>query len=371
MKFFINWYFKFFPIENNSKFRRILTHFIFWVIFAFFLSFASISKISWFHVLILSYLGTIQSVLFFYGVFYIFIPKISSRKTFYLGILSLVLVSVIYSGCSYILYRNALNYNLFTTKSYIYNYAIHYTENGFLGLFYSNNLLFEGNTIMSSLAIPLLIKFSRLVEKSSRRIEKISREKIEIELNFLKSQINPHFLLNSINNIYSQVVSKDKNAANTIITLSNLLKYILYHSHEEYLDLAQEINFIRDFIDLEKLRNGKRLNIRFTQEGNFKGFKIAPFILINYIENAFKHGITRDGGETSVIIVDIKLENGILNFLIENTIYYNNSSIHKKERGIGLINTQKRLMNLYDQKYLLLVSKENEKFCVKLTLNLT
>lgn len=371
MKIFINWYFKFFPIENVSKSRRIIMHFIFWIIFAFFLSFASISNISWFQVLMLSYLGIIQSVLFFYGIFYIFIPKISSKKTIYVGILSLVLISIIYSGCSYLLYRIALNYNLFTAKSYIYNYAIHYTENGFLGLFYSNNILFEGNTIMSSLAIPLLIKFIRLVESSSRRIEKISREKIEIELNFLKSQINPHFLLNSINNIYSQVVSKDKNAANTIITLSNLLKYILYHSHEEYLDLAQEINFIRDFIDLEKLRNGKRLNIKFTQEGNFKGFKIAPFILINYIENAFKHGIIRNEGETSMIIVDIKLVNGFLNFSIENSIYYNNSNIHKKEKGIGLLNTQKRLMNLYDQKYLLIVNKENEKFSVKLTLNLT
>jgi two-component system, LytTR family, sensor kinase len=270
MKLIIQWYFKFFPVENISKSRRVLIHALFWLLFGFLLSFASIANKSWSDTLILSYSGIIQNLIFFYGFLYVSIPLLSSRKTILLGIFSIVLVSVFYSVVSYFLYKRALDFNFFTTKSYMYDYAVNYVESGMFSLFSYTNIVFEGNMAINSLAIPLIIKFSRLIERYSRRIEKVSREKVELELIFLKSQINPHFLLNSINNIYSQVISKDKNAANTIITLSNLLKYILYHSQAEHLDLAQEVNFIRDFMDLEKLRNGSQLKIKFSQQGDLK-----------------------------------------------------------------------------------------------------
>jgi two-component system, LytTR family, sensor kinase len=221
--------------------------------------------------------------------------------------------------------------------------------------------------VLSAVTVPFLIKFSRVY---SVRVARLSKEKADLEIDFLRTQLNPHFLLNSLNNIYSQVISKDEAAGDSIVVLSDLMKYILYNSGEAVVDLEREIHFLRNYVDLEKLKGSRYLKIQFAQEGEMKGYNIAPLILISYIENAFKHGGSREG-KVSLIDISIKFINGTLFFRIENDFVERIEKGEKtKEGGIGIANTRKRLELLYPKRHDLTMKTQNNKFLAELMVKL-
>ncbi|CAM1369233.1 Histidine kinase [Tenacibaculum soleae] len=186
----------------------------------------------------------------------------------------------------------------------------------------------------------------------------------EQELKFLKMQIHPHFLFNTLNTLYGFALKKSDDAPEMILKLSNLLDYILYQVDKPLVFLEDEINHIENYISLEKMRFQESLSINFTKETHLKNIQIAPMLLLPFVENAFKHGSQIN----DVLKINIYLEtkNNFLFFEINNSTK-NNSTIKK---GIGLDNIRKRLNMLYNNKYQLNIDRNENLFNVQLKISL-
>jgi two-component system, LytTR family, sensor kinase len=370
MQKIIEWYLKFYPTSGVPLKRRIAIHITYWVVWGLFyvLSFIAPSSIE--HKLIITLFLIIQGTTFFYGITYFASPNLLSANRFVLGILVLIILYCLNYIVNLEYYDLVLKYTLFTKNGNGYKYAQMYVQKGLWGMFNPQNVFYEIQKVLGVVALPFLLKFSRVITEYSMRVAKLNKEKTDLEIDFLRTQLNPHFLLNSLNNIYSQVVSKDETAGDSIVVLSDLMKYILYHSGELLVDLDREIHFLRDYVDLERLRGSRYLKIQFSQEGEMKGYNIAPLILINYVENAFKHGGVRDG-EVSLIDIDIKFINETLFFKIENDyVEKMDGSKKTKEGGVGIANTRRRLKLLYPNKHSLTITKEHNKFLVEIMIKL-
>lgn len=214
----------------------------------------------------------------------------------------------------------------------------------------------------------LLIIFFSLYLHSLYRRREIQREKLKAELSYLKAQINPHFLFNTLNSIYGTALTeKSPLTAEAILKLSGLMRYVLLDDQEEFVSLQREISFISDFIELQKIRLGDTVNIRYTSSGDPGDLRIAPLILITFIENAFKHGVNPE--EKSEIIISIHNSDDAVELNVNNTKvnYFN------PDRGIGslgLANTRKRLDLYYPRKHVLQIDETSALFTVKLNIQL-
>ena len=175
-----------------------------------------------------------------------------------------------------------------------------------------------------------------------KRAAKLEKLQLETELKFLRSQISPHFFFNTLNNIYSLSLDKSSKAPETILKLSDLMRYLLYETEESRQDLAKEIECLHNYLDLEKIRYGNTLKIDWNISGNSAGKKISPMLLIPFLENAFKHGANKNSGETRITI-DIAIEDQFLYFRIANTLPPVNYTNPGESGGIGIANVKKRL----------------------------
>jgi LytS/YehU family sensor histidine kinase len=182
------------------------------------------------------------------------------------------------------------------------------------------------------------------------------------ELSFLRSQINPHFLFNSLNTIYSLVYHGSEKALPTIAGLSELLRYTLYDVTEK-VPLEKEVSYIKKYIELQKLRFEKPVNVVFETEGDELKPYVSPLLLIPFVENAFKHG--RFTRETDILEILLKAGNGVIMFRCRNKI-----GIQQKDTsgGIGIENVKKRLKLLYAGKHHLDIKQNNDSFMVHLDL---
>lgn len=170
---------------------------------------------------------------------------------------------------------------------------------------------------------------------------------LETELNFLKSQIQPHFFFNTLNNLYSLTLQKSDKAPEVVLKLSELMSYMLYESNTPTVGLPEEINYLRNYIDLEKLRFGNRLVIDFEVCGDPDGLRIPPLLLILFVENSFKHGVRNNIGKTEINAC-LKIEKDFISFRIENPV---SISDLPSSGGIGLKNVKRRLELLYGDRY--------------------
>jgi hypothetical protein len=224
--------------------------------------------------------------------------------------------------------------------------------------------------------IPLLISFvgSTLIElthfanKKEKAAISIEKEKLDTEIKFLKSQINPHFLFNVLNNIYTLTVIKSDKAPDNLMRLSEMLRYMLYDSNDGKVPLQKEIDYLENYISLASLKDSRGLNIKVELDKSKAGLKIAPLLLIPYVENAFKHSRIEDL-KNGFINISLKTSNEHLEFSIENSIP---NVVFKKDKigGIGLPNTKQRLELLYPNKHLLSISDSGKVYSVYLKLDL-
>lgn len=220
------------------------------------------------------------------------------------------------------------------------------------------------------LVVPFSIKTVYELYKYVEKNHKLEKEKIALELSFLKSQVNPHFLFNTLNNIYSMMVDTDEKAAATVLKLSDLMRYCLYESSHDKIALTREINFLDDYIDLERIRLSKRASINFEKIGNFNSLQIPPLILLTFIENAFKHGIHSTKEVASVNIKLVVRDENII-FEVVNTVPSKSIITDlNKVGGIGLINARKRLEHFYTDNYSLVIEKSETHYTVKLYIKL-
>ena len=192
-----------------------------------------------------------------------------------------------------------------------------------------------------------------------RESKQLEIEKIKTELSFLKAQFQPHFLFNTLNNIYSLTIDNSQLAGKSILQLSGLLRYVLYESDTEKVDLQKEINYLRDYIELERLRFASRMEISFNISGNITDKKIAPILLIPFLENAFKHASNKLN-EKIWITVDLIVKEKNLSFTVENSVYpEGKTQMHSDHSGIGLENVKRRLALLCENYTLNNELKEN------------
>lgn len=202
----------------------------------------------------------------------------------------------------------------------------------------------------------------RLEEKQKDQAQK---ERLAAELSLLKSQVSPHFLFNSLNSIYSLTVKKSENAPIAVVKLSELLRYMIYQANKEFVTLSEELNYIENFIELQKLRLASDMNIKFEVDVEDKYMDIEPMLLIPIIENTFKHGVSYK--EPSEIIIRIKEQNKQLSLYTSNQVF-----TRKKEEssGFGLENLKKRLNLRYSGLYNLDISVKGKLYVVDFSLKL-
>lgn len=193
------------------------------------------------------------------------------------------------------------------------------------------------------------------------------QEKITAELQLLKAQVHPHFLFNTLNNIYSFSLDGSPKTPGLILKLSSLLSYMLYDCKAEEVRLEKEVEIMKDYIDLEKERYGNTIEISWTVAGDIRGVFISPLLMLPFLENAFKHGASEQI-EKPWMGVDISVTNNILKFKITNS---KNEYISHSNNGIGINNVKKRLEFLYPEKHELKINDEGDFFAVSLTVNLS
>jgi two-component system LytT family sensor kinase len=220
---------------------------------------------------------------------------------------------------------------------------------------------------LAAITLAMSIKLAKNWIRSKRHQEALEKEKLETELNFLRYQFNPHFLFNTINSIFFLIHKNPDAAAASLAKFSELLRYQLYECNDERISLSQEINYLENFIGLEKLRQNKNqlvsLDIR-RQDG--EGSMIAPFMLMTFVENAFKH-VSRHTDQPNWINISLTTTERQLDFSIANSIApYATSGDIIRYGGIGLRNVQRRLDLLYPEKYALDIKNDGVTFEVRL-----
>ncbi|MGD1840521.1 MAG: sensor histidine kinase [Thermonemataceae bacterium] len=205
---------------------------------------------------------------------------------------------------------------------------------------------------------------SKWLEDRDRQ-QKLEKEKLGAELSWLKTQLNPHFFFNILNNIYALMAIDYKSAQRAIHQLSKMMRYVLYET--ETVPLKRELEFLKNYVELAKLRVVQNVQIEFENDIASEEQAIAPLLFISFVENAFKHGISTE--QPSFIAIKLQEEKDKLVFTVTNSICTVNAA-HQKEEGIGLNNIKRRLALLYPDRHALQIRKDNSQYQVRLQLQL-
>jgi len=239
----------------------------------------------------------------------------------------------------------------------------------------SNRIIFihqSGNIDMVALFIFIIVMGLGIavstVQKwqlTEQMVIRAEAEKAHAELSFLKAQINPHFLFNTLNNIYALSVTDSKHTSESIMKLSNIMRYVTDEVAEDFVSLKNEIDCINDYIDLQKLRLSKKTALSFNFSGETDQQKIPPLVLMTFIENVFKYGVSKH--EPSIIRINLNVIPGKILFECENTMFENRPAASRK--GIGIANTRQRLQHIYPGKHRLNISSVDALYRVELEID--
>lgn len=307
---------------------------------------------------------------------YIFFPKpLDIYRSGESGslIISILLSNVFFIGIFYFNYLIAIPKYYFKHLYYTYGTIIFFTFiistliAWFLKMEQPTRALLDRNDdppLFGSMIIRLIIVLvASFGLKMYERWRQTELEKANVELSYLKAQINPHFLFNTLNGIYALAVKKSDDTAGSIVKLSSIMRYVISDANEEFVSLDKEIKYVSDYIDLQKMRLNKNVNVNFVQEGNFIGKRVVPMLFISFIENAFKYGVS--ASEESQINITIKLFRTDLTIEIQNTIHKTHAKV-EDETKIGIENSRRRLEQYYPNSHTLTITEEENRFFVNL-----
>lgn len=259
------------------------------------------------------------------------------------------------------------------TSVLLFRITYYYLINPFIYQMEFHTALFNARSILIAIleigyitGIAITLKLLRLQISSKEREQNLVKEKLQTELKFLKNQTNPHFLFNTLNNIYALARKKSDKTPEVVMKLSELLSFILYESGKETITVAEEIKMLEDYIDLEKIRYSERLSVNVHKDIDNGSQKIMPLIMLPLIENAFKHGASETRFD-SFINVGIKLDKGHLFYSIENS--FENGKTRKSDNSIGLNNIRRQLELMYKEHEMKVHNDENI-FKVNVSINL-
>ncbi len=345
--------------------RTWLSHVLFWISILLIQTFGSTAD----YVQLNSIFGhklimLVPKMMAAYALIYYQVPKLLYKKKYLLFFISFALSSYLFSAIARVMVVHIVE-TLFRPQPFtqesiseifgdLYKLYFHY----YLGVYFPAILLF------------ILMLVNESMEKRTV-LEQLSKEKFSAELNFLKGQIHPHFLFNTLNNLYVLTMQKSEKAPETVLKLSEMLDYMLYQCNDKKVTVEKEMQLIQNYIDLESLRYGNRLQLDFEKEIDNSQTQIAPLILISIVENAFKHGASGTIAKT-VIKIKVKVQDQKLSFEVFNT----KSKLAQKDEtnykdGIGLKNTIKQLELIYPNQFQIQLNEEDTSYTVKLDVDLT
>ncbi len=211
----------------------------------------------------------------------------------------------------------------------------------------------------------LFIKITSDWEKQSRRNRELETRTMQSELNFLKSQINPHFLFNTLNSLYALTLRKSNEAPEVVLKLSEMMRYMLYECNERRVLLSKEVAYLRNYLDLERLRH-KHTDIHFDIDGEVHDQLVAPLIFITFVENAFKHGASNHLS-AGFVHIHLHVSDDELNLYVENSKPESPpAQEHRRAGGIGLVNAKRRLALMYPRQYQLEITDNPHTYGVNL-----
>jgi LytS/YehU family sensor histidine kinase len=227
-----------------------------------------------------------------------------------------------------------------------------------------DNILPHISLIVVGIAVKLLFDYFT----SQQRLSEMAKEKAEAELNFLKSQINPHFLFNSLNAVYFLIDKQNLRAREALHTFSDMLRYQLYEMNGEKTPVEKEIGYLKDYVYLQKLRKEENYKVEFDCQPEVKDFPIEPLLLIPFVENAFKH-ISHFPDKPNFVKLSLEKNNGHFHFQVENSKELIDKTT-EQPGGIGLNNVKRRLELLYPGRHQVAIIDAGEKFTVDLKLKI-
>ncbi len=333
--------------------KRVVYHLIFWL--SLLLMFLIVDQVH--HGFFLSLIIETINIMFYAVVVYFnllyLIPNYLSEKKFllYSGllILSVIIITPIKNLILFLLFSfiPSIQESLITDQKWI-----------FLTTFFVA-------------ATSTILKITSDWMRYQRDRKELQTQTMQSELKFLKSQINPHFLFNTLNNLYALTLKKSDKAPEIVIKLSEMMRYMLYECNEKRVLLSKEVKYIQNYLDLESLRQSKNVSINFEVIGNAGDQKIAPLMFIPFLENSFKHGLNNQIAQGFVNIV-LTIEDKDILFFMENS---KSGSLpaqhHKRSGGIGLVNVKRRLALQYAGKHKLETKDNPNTYAVNLELNLS
>lgn len=242
----------------------------------------------------------------------------------------------------------------------------HHIEHSWHG----NIRFFFGNSIgyILTIALAVAIKATENWYRAEAGRRELERHRTEAELQNLKSQLNPHFLFNTLNNIYSLIQIDSERAQQVVHDLSRLLRYVLYDSNKTFVPLNDEVEFIRNYIELMRIRLSRNVRLNVSLPDSHSHLQVAPLLFISLVENAFKHGVSND--KPSFISIDINEKQGELICDIENSLFPKSGIDDRSGSGIGLKNLSKRLDMIYYGRYVFTYGKKGDVYKVKLSIRL-
>lgn len=343
----------------NPKYR-LLTHLLFWVSYTLFSLFSQYSysddfSRAW------AYVGSILPITIIATYFFIYwvVPQMLDRKKYFSLFLTFMVMALVFG------YLRRWSLHVFYVPVFRPDYD------------YGANPLFDVGKAVTNAVQVYTVVFAAIIIKLLKRnyqqeqvAKDLAKEKLDAELKFLKGQIHPHFLFNTLNNLYSITMQESPRASELVMKLSTFLDYMLYEANVTRVSLRKEVAQMKNLIELERLRYGQRLQVAFSIRGDISNKFIPPLLMLPFVENAFKHGVSREI-ELSFISIDFHVKDHRLVLQVENSKGETAPLNEEISKGIGLKNVRRRLELIYGSKqYDLQVFDEEETFMIVLKIPL-
>lgn len=292
-------------------------------------------------------------LVFFYALYYLLIPELYEQKKYGLFFATVVCIYIVLSWLSGLSVRS----EVVSKNIGEMNFNKHHRGISFLLFHEFNHHLFKF----------LIVLVSALFLNFNNKLKKVAKEKVDAELSFLKAQIKPHFLFNTLNSIYSLAIQKSNEVPHAIALFSVMLRYITNEAHKNFIPINKELGYISSYVGLQKLRFENTVKVEFYIEGSTDEREIAPLLLSTFVENAFKYGVNPE--KKSIIKISVFVSDSEICLTV-----FNNKVLDQKnqitEGGLGLENVQKRLDLLYPKLHELAINDEKESYSILLKIKL-
>lgn len=347
----------------NTRIKRISIHVAFWILYVIYettnagwaqqdyFDFSQIHKV-W---------TTIPLIIgIVYLNLYVLMPKYLYSKRYWLYALSLVVTVIVWALFTrFIAYQFWLEWD---KENAYYQYLSAPKE-----YFVATRIARNAFRLYPIVALTMLIKVLRNSYNKEKQLRIAELEKHKVHLSYLRAQIHPHFFFNTLSSLYSLTLKKSDKAPDVVMRMSGLMHYMLYETGTEPVLLEDELNQLKNYIAIEELRFGERIEYSFQISGSVEGKIISPLLLLPFVENAFKHSFSHELNKAWVTI-HTKVSEHLLYFIVENSVSMPNQS--SSNQGIGLANVRQRLLLSYPNRYELKIKEEDNIFTVNLKLQL-